>query len=188
MSLLLGSKLRRKLLSYSFSNPDEKYYVRELSGLIEADPGNLSRELKKLEKEGLFVSFSKGREKFYSLNKNYPLFPELKKMVSKTFGIEGGLKDLVARFQGISLAFIYGSYAKGKEKKTSDIDLLVVGNFPEKEFTRQIRQLESKLNREINFTAYTKEEFSEDRAKEGGFLNLVAREKMIILKGSLDAG
>ena len=187
MSLLLGSKLRRKLLGYLFLNPDEKFYVRELSGLIEEDPGNLSRELKKLEQEGLLVSFSKGKEKFYSLNKKYPLFPELKKMVAKTIGVEESLKDLVAEFQGISLAFIYGSYAKGKEKKTSDIDLVVVGNFSEKEFTRRIRELESRLTREINFTAYTKEEFAEDRAKEGGFLNLVTKEKMIILKGSLDA-
>jgi predicted nucleotidyltransferase len=188
MSLLLGSKLRRKLLSYSFAHQDENYYVRELSGLIDEDPGNLSRELKKLEKEGLFVSFSKGKEKLYSLNKKYPLFPELKKIVSKTSGVEGSLKDLVAGFKGISLAFIYGSYAKGKEGITSDIDLVVVGIFSEKDFSRQIRELESKLNREINFTIYTKEEFTEDRAKEGGFLNLVAKEKMIILKGSLDAG
>ena len=180
--------MRKKLLSYSFAHPGENYYVRELSGLIDEDPGNLSRELKKLEKEGLFISFSKGKEKYYSLSKNYPLLPELKKIVSKTVGLEGSLRDLVAGFKGISLAFIHGSYASGKEKKNSDIDLVVVGRLPEKEFTHQIRRLESRLNREINFTPYTEEDFLAERNKEGAFLNLVVKGKTTILKGSLDAG
>ena len=74
MLLSLNTNLRRKLLSYSFSHPGENYYVRELSSLIDEDPGNLSRELRKLEEEGLYVSFTKGGAKFYSLNKRYPLF------------------------------------------------------------------------------------------------------------------
>jgi predicted nucleotidyltransferase len=95
------------------------------------------------------------------------------------------LKDLVSQYKDLSFAFIYGSYAKNKEKKTSDIDLVLVGKFPKDEFTRQIRDLESKLNREINFTSYTKEEFDEERKKEGGFLNLVLKDKVIPLKGKL---
>lgn len=50
---LLNSKLKRKLLTYSFTHPEESYYVRELASLIQEDPGNLSRELKRLEDEGL---------------------------------------------------------------------------------------------------------------------------------------
>jgi hypothetical protein len=42
--LLLALKLRRKLLAYSFTHPDETYYVRELSHPINEDPGNLSKE------------------------------------------------------------------------------------------------------------------------------------------------
>jgi predicted transcriptional regulator with HTH domain len=84
MFLLLSSKLRRKLLTYSFTHPGENYYVRELSRLINEDPGNLSRELKKLEDEGLYISAVKGRVKFFSLNKRYPLFKELKKIIFKT--------------------------------------------------------------------------------------------------------
>jgi predicted transcriptional regulator with HTH domain len=45
---LLNSKLKRKLLTYSFTHPDESYYVRELAYLTQEDPGNLSRELKRL--------------------------------------------------------------------------------------------------------------------------------------------
>lgn len=188
MSLLLTTKLRKKLLAYSFTHPDENYYVRELATLIDEDVGNLSRELRKLEEEGLYRSFSKGRVKFYYLNKTYPLFKELKKIIFKTEGVEGSLRDLVSKHKGIASAFIYGSYAKNKEKRTSDIDLVLVGKFPRDEFTQQVRNLELKLNREINFSYYSKEEFNKERKKEGGFLNLIIKDKIIILKGNLNAG
>lgn len=186
MNILLNTKLRRNLLAYSFAHSEEQYYLRELSGLIGENPGNLLRELRKLEQEGLYLSFTKGRIKFYSLNKKYPLFEEIKKIVFKTEGVEGSLKDIISRYGGISFAFIYGSFASDKEKKVSDIDLALVGNFARDKFTREIRNLESKLNREINFTVYTEEELKREAKKEGSFLNLVLKNKMIILKGSLN--
>lgn len=186
MSVLLNTRLRRKLLTYSFTHSDENYYVRELSILIDEDPGNLSRELRKLEAEGLYASFAKGNVKFYSVNKDYPLFKELKQIIFKTEGVEGSLKEVALKYKGAVLIFIYGSYAKNKEKKTSDIDLVAVGKFNRDRFTGDIRNLEEKLNREINFTVYTKDEFEKERKKEGSFLNLVLKDKFIILKGRLN--
>ena len=188
MSILLGTRLRGKLLTYSFTHPDESYYVRELSSLIDEDPGNLSRELRKLEEEGLFFSSTRGRIKLYSLNKSYPLFSELKKIILKTEGVEGSLKELILAYKGISLAFIFGSYAKNKEKKLSDVDLIVVGDFPQAKFIRDIRGLESKLNREINFTAYSEEEFEKEKKKEGSFLNQILKKEIILVKGELKRG
>ena len=54
MLLFLKTKLRKKLLAHAFTHPDRKFYVRELAELIKEDPGNLSRELRKLEEEGLY--------------------------------------------------------------------------------------------------------------------------------------
>lgn len=94
MSILLGTKLRKNLLAFSFNHPDESYYVRELSGLIREDPGNLSRELRKLEEEGIYSSTTRGNVKFYSLNKSYPLFREVKKIVLNS--VDGGKKAKAA--------------------------------------------------------------------------------------------
>ncbi len=185
MKVLLKTKLRRKLLKYAFTHPEGNYYVRELAGYIDEDPGNLSRELRRLEDEGLYRSTVRGRLKLYSLNKVYPLFGELKAIVSKTEGVEASLKGLVEADKGISLAFIYGSYAKDKEKATSDIDLVVVGDFDRDTFTGAVRGLEKQLDREINFNAYTADEFRIERKKRGGFLNLILKDKIIIIKGKL---
>jgi predicted transcriptional regulator with HTH domain len=83
MEILFNTRLRRKLLFYSFTHSDESYYVRELANFINEDPGNLSRELRKLAQEGLYQSVSRGNIKLYSLDKNYPLFKELKAIIFK---------------------------------------------------------------------------------------------------------
>jgi hypothetical protein len=60
-----------------------------------------------------------------------------------------------------------------------------VGDFNRDAFTEEIRRLEGQLDREINFNAYTADEFMGERKKSGGFLNLVLKDKIIILKGRL---
>ena len=186
MSLLMSTKLRSKLLSYLFTHPGESYYVRELAGLINEDPGNLSRELRRYEAEGLLSHSFKGRIKLYSLDKTYPMFEEVKKIVFKTEGGEGALRRIIAGFDGIDFACIYGSYAKNKERKVSDIDVIVCGSVQRDEFTRKIRDLESRLGREINFTIYSRGEFDKERINAGSFLNIVLKGSIIILKGSLN--
>jgi len=170
-------------LAYYFAHPDEKYYVRELASLVGLDVGNLSRELKNLEKKGLFLSSTKGRIKLYGINKDYPLYHEIKKLIDKTEGLEGGIREIVLGSSGAKAAFIYGSYASGKDKGASDIDLVVVGDLKENKFTREIRALESKFNKEINFTLYSAEDFRSKKKEKGGFLAQVLKEKLIILKG-----
>lgn len=186
MTPFTNSKLRSRLLSYFFTNPEKSLYVRELGIILDLDPGNLSRELRKLEREGIFTSYTKGQIKFYSLDKKYPLFNDLKNIIFKTEGVEGSLRQLVSEYSGIVLAFIYGSYAKGKERGASDIDMVVVGSFPRDEFTRKLRALEAKLNREANFNSYTKAEFEKESKKNGGFLNMVIKDRILLLKGNLD--
>jgi predicted nucleotidyltransferase len=187
MNPLITSKLKSKILAYFFTNPEASCYVRELASILDEDAGNLSRELRDLEGGGMFISDTRGRSKFYSLNKRYPLFNEIKKIIFKTEGIEGSLKQLIAAYRGIDTAFIYGSYAKGKERKASDVDIVVVGELPRDDFTTRLRVLESKLNREINFNLYSSEEFDKERKKTGGFLNMLLKDKVILLKGSLNA-
>ncbi|MHB1336002.1 MAG: winged helix-turn-helix domain-containing protein [Candidatus Humimicrobiaceae bacterium] len=108
---LTKSKVRRKILSYFFSNTEQELYLREIARLIDEDPGNLSKELSKLEKEQLFISRFRGNQKYYYLNKEYPLFNEIKSVIFKTIGVKGLIQNLVTYSNGVITAFIYGSYA-----------------------------------------------------------------------------
>lgn len=180
--LLLKTKLRKDLLSYLFSNPDKNCYLRELASLIDADAGNLSRELRMLEGEGLLISKKQGNRKMFRINKKYPLFKELKQIIFKTTGIEGSLRKLLSSYRGIKKAFIYGSYSKNIENSASDVDLMIVGDVPVRDLTSGIRSLEDKLSREINFTVFSEKEYDKEKQKNGSFVHIVESGKKISLK------
>jgi len=183
---LTKSKLRRKILQYFFTNPEQESYLREIARKFQEDPSNLSKEMIRLEKEDIFISNYKGKQKYYKLNKSHPLFNELKSIVFKTIGVKGSLENTVNEVKGIISAFIYGSYAKSTENSASDIDLFIIidkKKFHENKFLPYIHQLESQLSREINYSYYSLEEWREKVENNESFIINIIKEPKIILKG-----
>ena len=76
------SEIHCTLLKYYFTNENAKHYVRELSHMFSLDVSPLSRELKILANAGVFTVSANGREKYFTINKNYPLYGELKKITN----------------------------------------------------------------------------------------------------------
>ena len=179
------SKLRKSLLAYFFAHKKEQFYLRELSCALKGDAGNLSKELANLERMGIFSSSKKGNLKYFRLNSDYPLYQELKSVVFKTIGVEASLRAIINADRGISLAFIYGSFAEGKENENSDIDLFIVGNSNGNKLMDAIDGLEKKLHREINYNIYPEKEFKRKLNKKDSFLVNIIKRPIVILKGSL---
>lgn len=179
------SKLREKLLGLYFSNIEASFYVRELAGMIGVDPTNLSRELRQLEKQGLFVAESRGKLKFYKLNKSFPTFKELKIIIKKTVGAVSALKEALEKLPGLELALLFGSFAHGDEDQLSDIDVFIVSDLEQKVFYNLVSGLEKKLNREINLTIYSKKEFKNKFRAKDPFLMDILKNKHEVIAGKL---
>lgn len=144
---------------------------------------NIRRELIKLESTGLFLSENKGNLVYYYLNKSYPLFKELKSIIFKTSGAPKMLQNTLKKFDGIDRAFIYGSFAKGEEREGSDIDLLIIGEVNEDKLIEVINNVERKLQREINYSIYGKEDFKKKKKEGNSFILDILKEKKIFLIG-----
>jgi DNA-binding MarR family transcriptional regulator len=84
LDVFITSRVRRKIIVVYAKYPDFKTHVRGLAKLIKEDPGNIQRELKRLEKTGFLVVDKKGNSKVYSTNKQYPIFKELQQIVIKS--------------------------------------------------------------------------------------------------------
>ena len=178
------SPLRKKLLAYFFTNPEASLYLREVALKIRVDPANLSRELARLEKEGVFISARRGLQKYFSLNKNYALYQELKSMIFKTVGVQGAIRDLLNGIPSIRRAFIYGSFAKNTEQAGSDIDLCFIirkERFNENLLLAKLRQLEIRLGREINYTFFSAEEWASKQSAGDSFVLGLLKNKRIEL-------
>ncbi|MGH9779920.1 MAG: nucleotidyltransferase domain-containing protein [Candidatus Acidiferrales bacterium] len=180
----LGSKLRRDLLAYYFTNPQASHYLRELARRLDADPANLARELARLEEAGLFVSEPHGRQKYYRLNRRYPLFDEVRGIVRKTVGVASRLRAALEQVDGVGEAYLFGSFARNQQDAASDIDVLVVGEPRLAELESVVRRLERQLGREINYTVLSRKEFRSRKARRDPFLSEVTGGELIDLVGA----
>jgi predicted nucleotidyltransferase len=179
------SKIRRDILTLFFSNPSKKYYVRQIERLLGYSVGSIGRELKKFKKDDLFLTEKIGNLVYYKLNQDHPLYEELKSIVMKSSGIVQRLKEALLSLPNIDIAFIYGSYASGEAKSSSDIDIMIIGDVESSDVVSSLSELEIKFDREINFTLYTKKEFLEKKDKIE-FLKDVMEGNKISLIGNID--
>lgn len=177
----LRSKTRRELLVYYFTNPAARLHLRELAKRLDLDPSNLSKELRRLEVEGLFRSETTGRQKYFELNRDYPLLREVRAIVMKTAGAVPSLSRALAGIPGIEEAWLYGSFAAGHQDALSDIDVLIIGTPRAEALAEPIRGLEKRLGREINYTVLTRKEFDQRRGRKDPFLQNVWQHKRIAL-------
>jgi len=177
---LIRSKTARKVLTIFITNPDEKFYTRQLERLIKEPVSAVRRELQKLEKSGLLSSKKDANIKYYRVNKDYPIFDEIKKIILKTEGLGDKLRELIEKVPGVKLAFIYGSVAKGEEKAASDIDLMIIGDMDSVKLHSKISEIENTIKRPINYNLMNEEDF---KNKKTEFVKRVLKEKKIFLIG-----
>jgi len=107
----------------------------------------------------------------------------LKSLITKTVGVAETLHNaLTPLADRIVIAFVYGSIARGEEKRQSDIDLLVVGSASFSEVVKALHSAQETLGREINPTVYPVEEFRSRIAEEHYFIrDVLSGEKIFVI-------
>lgn len=84
LNFFITSKTRRKIITVFSKYPDYRVHVRGLAKVIREDPGNVQRELARLEKVGYVKSAKDGNTKIYWVNQSFVIYKELQGMVLKT--------------------------------------------------------------------------------------------------------
>ena len=181
MMISLRSKITIKLLDYYFLNPDAQVYINELARILEIDPKNTETKLKELEKEGLFKSEFRGKQRYFFLAKDNPVLEHYRQIFLKTHGIEKKLKDILSSIKGIKEAYLFGSYASNTMDSSSDIDLLAIGTHSILELQRIIAKLQKDTGREFNVINLSPSEFEAKKKDNGHFISSIFRTKTIRL-------
>lgn len=176
------TKNQTLILELFFNDTEKSYYLRELGRIIGKEPGVFQRDINKLVESGILISEYRAKSRFFKLNKNHPLYKELKSIFFKTVGVEGRLREILKEVKNIEIAFIFGSFAKGGEDSFSDIDLMIIGNPDEDVLISKISSTEEKLKREINYNIFSSEDFKKGLKKKEVFLEeIVAGPKLFII-------
>ena len=180
---LLTSRTRGRLLTIFLTHPTEEFYLRELVRRAGLSLRAVQHELARLERIEIVQSRRQGQHKYYRANEQHPLFADLKRIVYKTTGLGDVLREALEPLKGIETAFVYGSVAKGDERPTSDVDLLLIGAPDADHLHEGIRKAEEALGREVSYVTMSAAEWRERRASRDAFVAEATRSPKIFLIG-----
>lgn len=181
---ILSSAARVEILKLLLLNPRNSYYQRQISRLTDQSIRAVQLELKNLEEIGLVEKQSDGNRIYYSINRECPIFEDLKNIFFKVEGIGNLLAGCLEHDSDkIEFAFIYGSYAMGEEKLSSDIDLMVIGDVSSKELSSILSDARDEIKREINYMVLTADEFRKRAEDKEHFISTVLSDEKIFLIG-----
>ena len=184
----LFTRVQQRVLGILFGQPNRSFLSKDVIRLANSGTGAVHRELRRLVGSGLVTVESQGWEKHYQANTVSPVFEELRALVLKTVGLVEPIREaLLPLADGIQVAFVYGSVARGTETARSDVDLMVISEaLSYAEVFGALQQAEAAIGRPVNPNIVTPAEWSRRRAEESHFATKVAAQPKLFIVGSED--
>jgi len=169
------------ILSQFLSNYNKEIYGRELIHITSLSQKNIALTLEDLEKKGILKSRLSGNIKYYRLNfdstelKDIILVLETLKKID-FFNKQRKIANLF-RYDN-RIVGIFGSYAKGIQKKESDIDVFIIGNKIKEDYDR----LGEKLDLNISIKYFSEKEFINLIKNKNNLIKEIIKDHIIIFK------
>ncbi len=165
---LFGSKTRGRLLGVFLNNPEQAFFVRELTRKIDAQLNSVRREIQNLTDLGLVKEkfAKKGEEddkkakdnkKYFIANTDCILFHDLRSLMQKTQILLN--KNLVQEIDSKGKVDFLALTGKFVQDSDLQIDLLIVGDISDKSLREIVKRFEQELGDEVNFTMMPREEY-----------------------------
>ncbi|MBI4181975.1 MAG: nucleotidyltransferase domain-containing protein [Candidatus Aenigmarchaeota archaeon] len=145
--------LQQEVLRHLFLHAGQAFNARGLALAVGVSHPGIAKALPALERRGLVrVAKDKASKRLsIELNRENPLVIGLKRADNVRLLYESGLAaHLVEQFPGCAV-IVFGSFAKGEDTLTSDVDVAVVGHRGK---ALDLRRFEKVLMKEIRVNAY----------------------------------
>lgn len=177
------SRVRVKLYKLFFDQPQEMYYVRQLTRKTNEEINAVRRELERMERNGLIKKEKRGNRLYYYINNGYDYYEDLLSMVAKSTGLGLGIRKNRKKLGKIKFAMMSGKFVRRLKREPDDVDLLVVGEIVLPELQILIQQEESRLKTEVNYTVMSEEEFGFRKTRRDPFLLTILSSSRVMIIG-----
>jgi len=151
---ILRSQAQGELLALLYLHPGEQYSLTEISRQLGISVRMVHYDATRLIAAGLIRDARVGNVRLLRAETESPLFRPLSDLLAVTFGPLPIMSDLLRDVEGISEAYIYGSWAaryRGESGHApADVDVLVVGDVNKNLLYEKEREAESRLLRPVN--------------------------------------
>ncbi len=178
---LFSSNARVKLLKVFLLNPEEEFFIRELTRKLDEQINSIRRELDNLKKIGLLRSRVRNRKKYYTVNKSFLIYAELRDIFIKAGSHDDQMSRAISKMGEVDLLLLSGVFVD----RDSSVDLLLVGEVDKKKLQAYLdKSVESK--KDIKFTIISKKDFLYRLECKDKFVKeIMMEEKNIILINKL---
>ncbi len=180
------SKVRVKMLALFFRDPNEIYYVRQITREIGEEINAVRRELERMSKNGILKSEKRGNRLYYFLNRQYDYYPELLRLLAKATGLGQAIKKNRQALGNPKFVMFSGKFAQHRNRALDEVDILLVGEIKMKELEPLIKEEEKKRGHEINYTLMGTDEFEFRKARHDPFINEALSGGRIMIVGDED--
>ncbi len=177
---IFGSGARVKLLQQFLLNPDEEFFIRELTRILDEQINSLRRELENLEKIGLLKSSERNRKKYYKVNIHFPFLHELTSIIRKSDDSNNEFLKKMAKLGNIDILILTGVFIDEK----SDTDLFLVGDVQKQDLEHFLN--ENFKGNPIKYSLMKKDDFLYRITLKDKFVkNMFTNSDNLILKNKL---
>jgi predicted nucleotidyltransferase len=177
------SRVRVKLFKIFFQDPNEMYYVRQLTRRADEEINAIRRELNNMDKHGILKKEKRGNRLYYFLDTSYDFFEDLLSLVAKTTDLGDSLRRNRKKLGKVKFAMVSGKFVRRKDREPTDVDLLVVGDIVLPELSILVQEAEKRRKTEINYTVMTEEEFMFRKKRRDPFLVQILSKSRIMIIG-----
>lgn len=146
MNQLLNNYTLLNVLRVFFDDPSRDFQLREISRRINLAHKSVLIYLNNLVKSGLVKVNTKTLYKSYNANTENPMFQRYKRAINQIQIYESGIVDYLYEKLMPNTLVLFGSFAKGTDGKTSDIDIFIEA----KEEKIGVTEFEKALGRKIH--------------------------------------
>ncbi|HAF09191.1 MAG TPA: hypothetical protein DCK98_03815 [Chloroflexi bacterium] len=181
---LLGrGRIAAEVIGLLASTPGQELHTREIARRVKADAHPVQRALEQLVAAGLVQSRRLGNLRLWSVRQDSALLPAVRDIVRRSGGIAERLRRRLGFMRDVHLAFLFGSYASGRDALGSDIDLFIVGTVRWDALSKELQAAAGELGREVNPVVWSVDELVKPTKKQVGFLRDVMGKPKIWLVG-----
>lgn len=177
---IFGSGARVKLFQQFLNNPDQEFFIRELTRILDEQINSLRRELENLEKVGLLKSKERNRKKYYQINPHFPLLHELTSIVRKTNEENQTLLKKLTKLGDIDLLVLTGKFVH----REANADIFIVGNMDKDKLESFLE--ENFAGKDVKYALMTREDFLyRITLKDKFVMEIFAKKDNIVLKNKM---
>jgi predicted nucleotidyltransferase len=154
---ILRSQQQGEILALLLGDPDLELSLTAIAERTGAPHPSVFREIQRAEQVGLVTTRKVGNTRLVRANTASPYYAGLADVLTRAFGVPAVLAEILRPVQGISEAYVYGSWAARHEgqpglRPVGDIDVLVLGQPDRDQLYAAISASEDRLGRPVQAT------------------------------------